>query len=94
MRRLTDPQLWMMMVASMMILGGISIYVNHSAITNYSEDLLENQKRGEGIIKEVFEKLDQNNLNSNLTREQSKATYDLVNQYLLNATVLVRDSVK
>lgn len=94
MRRLTDPQLWMMMVASMMILGGISIYVNHNAITNYSEDLVENQKRGEGIIKEVFEKLDQNNLNSNLTREQSKATYDIVNQYLLNATVLVSDSMK
>lgn len=79
--------IWMMMVSSLMILGGISIYINHSAISNYSEQLVENQKRGDGIIKDVFERLDTNNLNANLTREQSKATYDIVNEYLLNATV-------
>lgn len=80
--------LWMMMVSSLMILGGISIYVNHSAITNYSEQLAENQKRGEGIIQEVFDKLNENNINTNQTREQAQATHDIVVDYLLNATVV------
>jgi hypothetical protein len=78
----------MIMVSSLMVLGGISIYINHKDITNYSERLTENQERGEKIIEDVFERLDVNNENTNLTREQSKATYDLVNQYLLNATVV------
>ncbi len=93
-RRLTDTQTWMLMVSSLMILGGISIYVNHSDISNYSKQLVENQERGDDIVREVFKQLHENNLNTNLTREQSKATYDLVNEYLLNATTLVSDSVK
>ena len=87
-RRLTDTQTWMLMVSSLMILGGISIYVNHSDISNYSKQLVENQERGDDIVREVFKQLHENNLNTNLTREQSKATYDLVNEYLLNATVV------
>lgn len=92
-RRLTDTQTWMLMVSSLMILGGISIYVNHSDISNYSKQLVENQERGDDIVKEVFRQLNENNLNTNLTREQAKATYDLVNEFLLNST-LIGNSVK
>lgn len=80
--------LWMIMVSSMMILGGISIYINHKDITNYSERLTENQERGEKIVEDIFDSLNSNNHNTNMTREQSKATYDIVNQYLLNATIV------
>lgn len=83
-----SEHIWMLMVSSLMVLGGISIYINHSDIVNTEEQLKENQQRGETLVKEVFEKLNANSYNVNITREQSKATYDIVNEYLLNATVV------